>query len=87
MSLQCVAGSLGLWLGEERQNAPLTVDDHGDLPIQAALAQAALDLFRLDAEATDFHLIVAPPAQLDTVLSPLGHVAATVGAQGFAAGQ
>lgn len=54
VGFQRVACGVRLRLCEERENAPLTVDHHRHLPVQLALAQAALDLFRLDPEATDF---------------------------------
>ena len=74
-------------LGNERQNAPLAVDHHGDLAKQATGAQAMFDFLGLDAKAADFHLIVAPPAQLDSRFGPFAQVAAAVGAQALAVRQ
>ncbi len=72
---------IGIRLGNKRQNAPLCVDHHRDLPIQPAGPQAMLDLFRLDPKAANLHLIIASAAQDNTISRPLCDVSGAIGAQ------
>ncbi|MCY1414251.1 hypothetical protein D9M71_296960 [compost metagenome] len=74
-------------LHAERQDPPLSIDDHGHLMEQAAAAQAMLDLFRLDPEAANLHLAVAPTTELDTVGCPFTNIASAVQVQRAAAGK
>ncbi|MCY1449492.1 hypothetical protein D9M71_662310 [compost metagenome] len=62
----------------------MTVDDHCYLAVQLAVAQAALDLFRFDAKAANFHLVVPAATQLDATLCPLRHVTGAIDTQGLA---
>ncbi|MNF70862.1 hypothetical protein D3C84_527920 [compost metagenome] len=81
------AGQRFLRLGEERQNPPLAVDDHGHLAVQLTVAQATFDLLRLDPKAANLYLIVPAAAQLDAGVGPLRHVTGAVGPQVLTARQ
>ncbi len=83
MGLQ-LANAIGLvvpGLGNESQYPSLAIDDHGNLAVQLAVAQAALNLLRLDPEAANLHLMITPTAQLDPFSRPLCHVSGAIDTQ------
>ena len=49
-------------LGDEASNAAVTIDNHHDLAIEPAVAQAWFNFLGFDPKATNLYLVIASPA-------------------------